>query len=867
MIPAADAPLRFGPGGRFELQPLQRRLLVDGEPAALGARAFDLLVELASRPGVLRSKHELIDAVWPGVVVEEGNLATQISTLRRILGGEVIATIPGRGYRFAAAVVPAQDAAVDEGAAPAPPAAPPALPPAAPEKLRTNLPAELPPLIGRADDLAALRELVAQHRLVSIVGAGGMGKTALAQTFLHGQRDAYPDGVCWVDVAPVNDTQALPAAVAAALGLTLGGGEPVVALCGAVAPLTLLLVLDNAEHLLEATAQVAQALLDAAPGLRLLVTSQVPLKLAAECVHRLDALDVPQGPLPAVQARVFGAVALFEARAMQADSRWRLTDDNAPAVIEVCRALVGGALAIELAAARAPMLGVHKLAASMDERLKLLGGGRNRMAPARQQTLRAALEWSHGFLDAAERAVFRRLAVLAGSGTLALVQAVVADPPGEGALDAWAALDALALLVDRSLVVAFTTDAGDTRYRLLETLRLFALEQLRAAGEEEALRQRHARAMAARMVAAWNEGWSGTIGRDAWREKVAADIDNAWHAHVWACEHDEREAALRIAAVLLAVPAYLPRAALRALCERCEPWLQELPDVELHAHFALGIAVMEESVSLARAERVLRAAQDRVAAAAALPSRPWLLHWLAARRSAYLAHLGHLEEARIALADARRHDNPAWPACRRLFEAPAASVLALVQGDHVEALRQLQRQQRRLEAAGASIWFNLVNQADLQLATGDAAAATATGREIVTALAGSRIANALAGARANLAAGHLTLGETPAARENLQAGWAEAQRAGCSSYFADYLALLAAQEARPRAAARLAGFADAVNATAGQRLRNEEAAIVRATDLARAALGDAAFVRLHAEGAALGEAEVTAIAFATDDAA
>jgi DNA-binding winged helix-turn-helix (wHTH) protein len=262
------SPQRFGQGGRFELQPLERRLLVDGEPATLGARAFDLLLELASRPGALRTKHELIEAVWPGVVVEEGNLATQISTLRKILGGDVIATIPGRGYRFAA-------------------------------------------------------QVTAQ---VTAVGAGGVGKTRLAQTFLHERRQALRHGVCFVDLALVSDPALVPAAVIAALGLGGGSGDPLESLCGLCTPLQMLVALDNAEHLLEATAQAAQALVEAAPGVRLLVTSQAPLKVAAECVYRLGALAVPPGPLPLAEALTFGAVQLFADRAQAVDSRLSLTD-------------------------------------------------------------------------------------------------------------------------------------------------------------------------------------------------------------------------------------------------------------------------------------------------------------------------------------------------------------------------------------------------------------------------------------------------------------------------------------------------------------------------------------------------------------
>jgi DNA-binding winged helix-turn-helix (wHTH) protein len=292
--PATDAPLRFG---SFELQRQERRLLVDGRVSTLGARAFDVLVALAERPGRLVDKATLMELVWPGLVVQENNLAAQVSALRKLLGDGVIATIPGRGYRFVARL------AVEPGAE-HPPATAPAAAPAAPA-LRTNLPVELPALLGRADELAALGALVDRHRLVSVVGTGGVGKSLLAQHLLATRRDAYPHGVCWVELGGVADAEALPGAVAAALGIDGGSGDATAALVAAVGPLTMLLALDNAEHLLADAATLCQAIHAAAPGLRLLVTSQAPLRLAAEQVLRIHPLALPDRGLPAVEALLF----------------------------------------------------------------------------------------------------------------------------------------------------------------------------------------------------------------------------------------------------------------------------------------------------------------------------------------------------------------------------------------------------------------------------------------------------------------------------------------------------------------------------------------------------------------------------------
>jgi len=347
-----DEPLRFG---RFEIRPAERVLRVAGEEVIVGARAFDVLLALAQRRDRVVTKQELLDLVWPDVVVEEHNIATQISSLRKLLGAQAIATVPGRGYRFTASP--------DDGAVEVPtPIAPAIYPPAA---ARTHLPHQLTPLLGRDEDMHALAALLERHRLVTVVGAGGMGKSLLVQHLLRGHGDKYPHGACWVELANVSDAAVLPARIADALGVRPGTGEPLAGLCIAVAPLTLLVALDNAEHLLADVAVTAAALLNAAPGLRLIVTSQAPLSVAAEQVYRVGPLAVPQGPLPAALAQTFGAVALFTERARGTDAHFVLSNDSAPAAIELCQQLDGLPLAIELAAVRAPLLGVRQLAASL----------------------------------------------------------------------------------------------------------------------------------------------------------------------------------------------------------------------------------------------------------------------------------------------------------------------------------------------------------------------------------------------------------------------------------------------------------------------------------------------------------------------
>lgn len=524
--------------GRFELQPENRRLLVEGAPVALGARAFDLLVTLAARSGQLVSKNDLLTLVWPGLVVEENNLQVQISALRKLLGPQVIATIPGRGYRFTAVL---DGAAEGIARAKLPGATQAAKPPNAAVVPPNNLPGQLPPLYGRNADLTALRSLVDGHRLVTVVGAGGIGKSSLALEMAQSLAGRWPDGAWMVELAGLSDPALLPNAVAQALHITLPGqGAAQDELVAGMTPWTALLVLDNCEHLLDAAAVLAQAILTGAPNVKVLATSQEPLRLPAEQQYRVTPLALPSDAT-ASGAREYGAVALFEARVRAVDPRFALNDENLALVIDICRRLDGLPLAIELAAARVATLGLRSVRAKLDARFKLLTGG-SRATLRRHQTLRAALEWSHHLLNDAEQAVFRRLGVFAGGFTMELAQAVA----GDAQLDEWAVLDHLSALVDKSLVVA---DAGDTpRYRLLESARAFALEQL-AAGETAATLRTHALAIRTYFDSVDGAHLDGELLTEELRALLLPERDNLRAAHAWATGEDgDLEVAVALAA-------------------------------------------------------------------------------------------------------------------------------------------------------------------------------------------------------------------------------------------------------------------------------------------------------------------------------
>ncbi len=534
--PLPAATLRFGPSLRFELQPSERRLLVDGQPAALGSRALDLLITLALQPGHLLTKDELLDSVWPGLVVEEANLQMQISNLRKLLGRALIATVPGRGYRFVAA-------GSELSVAPTP--SPAAAVPAAPLRSTAHR------LIGRDQDLAQLDGLLRGGACVTLVGTAGVGKTSLARAAAA----RWPGRSVWVDLAALTQGRQIAGALARALDLQLTGvdADAPAQLLAALRTQTLLLVLDNAEHLISTCAELA-TLLRPLAGLQLLVTSQTPLAVAGERLLRLGPLALPQANADlrvadvrdadarAADARAAnplagdlgdGALALLVERITAADHRFVLTPAALPLLHAVCVQLDGLPLALEMAAARVPLLGVQGVCDALAQRFALLTRG-HRDAPARHRTLHSALAWSHSLLSAAEQRLFRALGVFAGGFTLELAVALMVDA-GE---TRWDVIDGLAALADRSLLVVGQGDP--LRYGLLESVRAFALAQLAGAGEHHAMQQRHAAALCALFG-------RHAIGNAATQAVCLAEMENVRDAITWAGAH-----ALDIAAQLTA---------------------------------------------------------------------------------------------------------------------------------------------------------------------------------------------------------------------------------------------------------------------------------------------------------------------------
>lgn len=832
--------------GPFRLDPAAGVLTRAGLPTALGGRAVAVLAALVEQANAFVRKETILDAAWPGVVVEEANLAVQISSIRRVLaevpGGEHwVETLARRGYRFVGPVSAVRDN-VPRGAT-------------APAEL-SNLPEPLTSFIGRERELVEIKRLLPGARLLTLVGVGGIGKTRLALQAAAEVIAAYRDGVWLVDLAPLADPTLVPSAVAQALGLSeVADRLPVETICRQLKGRQLLLLLDNCEHVLGASARLADALLRGVGELAIMATSREPLHVAGEQTYPLATLS-----LPATTANVEGvarseAVQLFVERARSHLPDFALTEARAPPVAELCIHLDGIPLALELAAARIRTLSIEQINARLDDRFRLLTGGTGN-GPPRQKTLRATLDWSYDLLGEPERVVLRRLGIFAGGFTLEAAEAVASN----GAIDEFAVIDRLSQLVERSLVVANTSDA-DARYHLLETTRAYALERLAEAGEADAIRYRHARYFR-RLFERASDDWL-RMSDAQWRAIYPPEIDNLRSVLDWALRAGG-DTALGIALAGASRPIWSTLGLFgegRRWLESAVAQLDSQTSESDQARLWLSLGIVLESPAPAQSLAILERATDSYRKLGDTLSLGYALVVM----SFPLTKMGRLEESSRALAEAFPLVEGSGLAKLRGLYFGVSGFLKAATGDRAGARLDYERSLSLCVDSGADFAMRatLAQLADLTWALGDLDAALTAFGEVVAMMRKPTITRktSLGFALANLAGVLTERGEPDEALAAFREGLPLLIDAGVAWIFADHLALRAALAGRSADAARVAGFSDSVR-TAKQAARepNEARAHERLQALLRARFPPEQLERLMAEGAKMSEDEACRLA-------
>jgi predicted ATPase/DNA-binding winged helix-turn-helix (wHTH) protein len=466
--------LSFGPFDLF----IPERLLKTkaGESVPLGGRALDILIALAERAGEVVTQRELISRVWPDVTAEEPNLRVHIANLRKALGdgrkgARYIVTVPRRGYSFVAPVTQSS----------------PQRQATASNRLQ-RLPSKLARVFGRDDTIRRLSAQLMMCRFISIVGAGGIGKTTVALSVAHALLDDFNGAVYFVDMAALTDAKLVPTTVARALGLMVQTQDTVRSLPAFIGDKKVLLVLDNCEHVIDVAAMLVERVVAETRQAHVLTTSREAFRVEGEHVHLLYALDCPpeNEGLTAAEALTYPAVQLFMERTAASGHGAALSDIDAPIAAAICRRLDGVALAIELAASRAASLGIRGIAGLLDNRFSPIWHGRRTALP-RHQTLNAMLDWSYNLLSEHEKAVLSRLSMFVGDFKLDAARSVASD----AVIPERVVTEAIVNLLTKSLI-STTALHGSTYYRLLETTRLFALAKLADRGERNRVARRHA---------------------------------------------------------------------------------------------------------------------------------------------------------------------------------------------------------------------------------------------------------------------------------------------------------------------------------------------------------------------------------------
>jgi predicted ATPase/DNA-binding winged helix-turn-helix (wHTH) protein len=583
-------PLHFGP---FQWIPAQQSLLFSGQPVRMSGAATKILGLLLERPGTLVSTKRILRVIWPDAAPQEATLRGYVSALRKILRAglpenDCVQNVIGQGYRFAAPVTAEAPFASHEGSAP------------------DNLPPAPKRLFGRAHLIAALAARLENHRLITLVGAAGIGKTSVAVATASQLRAVLRDGVRFVDLGSVSVPSKVAGAVACALGLQSISTQPLAQILQYVKDRHLLIVLDNCEHVIDAAAHLAEALLNGAPHLRVLATSRESLRAQGEWVSRLLSLELPAetATLTAAAALRFPAIQLFVDSAVRAVPEFKLRNRDASSVAEICRQLDGLPLALQLAAAQVERLEIQGLAAALQGSLEVLSSARPVAIP-RHATLRATLDWSYRLLPESEQCALNELGIFAGRFDAASAHVILSESPRQQA----AVMNLLGDLAGRSLLTVGEC-CGHVTYQLLATTRAYVIEKLQVRPDIHEVRRRHAR-----MCCSWDYPWARSVEVDRrdWREMASIRIDEVRAALDW-CFSPQGDAMLGAELAAESAPLWFALSMLEEHRDYLERALATTATVtmakQLHLklHSALGNAIIYTRGPVQIATVALRAA-------------------------------------------------------------------------------------------------------------------------------------------------------------------------------------------------------------------------------------------------------------------
>ena len=814
----------------YELKLRERQLIGPGGSVDLSSRSFDILVALLARPNEMIGKSDLFDAAWPGVVVEENTLQVHVSSLRKLLGPGYIATVHGRGYKY---VGPMPQSVVAETAAAA------AMP-----REKGNVPDYRSECVAREDELACLASLLGKHKITSIVGPGGVGKTTLAIEIAARQQDLFSDGVWIVDLAPVGD----PVHVASTIGQTLGMlTRKSIALENELAEYLrtdeLLLVLDNCEHVLGGLGDVLKVILARAPRVKVLATSQIPLGLRDEQVFKLGTFKLPekgQSWQDSQSGRFFSHCYESQGETISG-SEWDM-------VSRLCRNLDGVALALKMAAARAATLGI----AAVDMQIKSELSGLFASWPtdlSRHKSLMAAMTWSHSLLKEPERKVFRGLSVFNGSFSLEAALAVA----GEGEAES------LSELVRKSLVVK----DGNSKalYRLLETSRQFARDQLTSHDEVSEARFSHADYLR-RLLRGSLDDWEKLTDRQ-WLDIYGPETENLRSALEWLIENSLWKDYADLCAVSFRL--WLETGLYREGMSHCERALQALEnhqDLELDARLRLGYAELCRTDSLDQQAMALLEPAWRFYRGGSDPMA--LIQLLSLKGFILLCQL-RASEANAVTADLEALARDIGPSKAKARALVTIGINRIAMGDNSLGMAKCEAGLAMHNATGntRSGLRSRLFLGEILHQRGDNSLAIAIGKSLLQEIRAAGYKLELGFQLNNLVAYHLADGDVDRAREMLLEAVEFVARDDTNWHWCllQNIACIEAMTGDARRAARLLGFIDRRFASFSDSRQNTEAVQrTRISERLTATIPPAELESLFKEGAALSPFEADYLA-------